>query len=1063
MDLDTPSAGRYAKLAPPLQADPLRRARLFELLDGMRRKFPAIWLAAPPGAGKTTLAASYLANAGPLFWYRLDADDADPSWLFYFLAQALPGNMLALPRLSPMPPADQGRCARLFFREFFAAMPEGATLVLDNVQEFDWEKAGHLLEPAFSEIPRGRCVMALSRDQPPPRLARLQLEGVLAMVGGKALRFDHDEARALARAGAARTPPAPEWLEQADGWAAGIVMLRDAEAAGDPCAQDAPAKDMQTVFRYFSGEVLSRMPASSARLLLMLSPLPDVSAEDALMQTGDPGAAQLLERLHASQCFVERREGNARAFRFHPLFHRFLRDEAHRSFSPVEMAQLQERAAGILDNRGQAGEAVRMYREAAAHDALADLLLRHAPAMLAAGEGATWISWLSCLPPAGQEANPWLWYWQGSMLLGMDDLAAGAALRRAGQVFHAATGICGCLVAAALVDHLACWQPGRDRAAFDTLAAALASGLAAGAALETGATLLIRSRMALALVLGDAPAHHIQAAIRDTREALAAATDPQIRLGAGAALLQCRDWLEPADAAAIEADLSRLAAPAAIAIAPAIRAWWGLQAALCRIDLAGEPEAALALLEPALALAAKFGLDSAAFSLESAQLDALLAGGDPASARKALARLRTLPGAASRSGRLALAMADARLLLEGGDSQAATRRAAEALPEQDGESGEEDVADPDGAFHRMAAALHAQAGDAAGAAACYAMAERMARGHGLRRVRLERRLAAACCASRTERPAQAADALRDALAEHRAEGALALFPRHPQLASALSAFALREKIEVPHVRGIVRRQRLAPPDCLIPEWPWPIAVRTLGKLEIWLDGDLVKASGKAPQRPLMLLKALLCGGESGKSQAALADQLWPEAESARSAVNVTIHRLRKLLGTDAAIVVASGTVALNRKLVWTDISDLCKVCNRVENLPAETAAAEVLRLVNALLDLYRGPFCEGEESSWLIAARDRWRNHFLAAVAALGKRLEAYGAWTDAIRLYLHALDNEPLAEAIHRGLMRCAHARNDSAAAYSAYRRCRDTLSIVLGRKPSPETEKLAIALGLL
>ncbi|MGV3655651.1 MAG: BTAD domain-containing putative transcriptional regulator [Noviherbaspirillum sp.] len=590
----------------------------------------------------------------------------------------------------------------------------------------------------------------------------------------------------------------------------------------------------------------------------------------------------------------------------------------------------------------------------------------------------------------------------------------------------------------------------------------MASGLADGAGRETRAALLIPSRRALALALGDAPAHRVQAAIRDAREALAAATDPQIRLGAGAALLQCRDWLEPADAAAIEADLAQLAAPAAIA--PAIRAWWSLQAALCRIDLAGEPEAALGLLEPALALAANSGLDSAAFSLESAQFDALLAGGDPASARKALARLRALPGAASRAGRLTLAMADARLLLEGGDSQAATRRVAETLPEKDGVSGEEeDVTDPDGAFHRMAAALHAQAGDAAGAAARYAMAERMARGHGLRRVRLEQRLAAAYCASRTERRAQAADALRDALAEHRAEGSLALFPRHPQLASALSAFALREKIEVPHVRGIVRRQRLAPPDCLIPEWPWPIAVRTLGKLEIWLDGDLVKASGKAPQRPLMLLKALLCGGESGKSQAALADQLWPEAESAKSAVNVTIHRLRKLLGSDAAIVVASGTVALNRKLVWTDISDLCKVCNRVENLPVETAAAEVLRLVNALLDLYRGPFCEGEESSWLIAARDRWRNHFLAAVAALGKRLETYGAWTDAIRLYLHALDNEPLAEAIHRGLMRCAHARNDSAAAYSAYRRCRDTLSIVLGRKPSPETEKLAIALGLL
>ncbi|MCZ8254283.1 MAG: bacterial transcriptional activator domain-containing protein, partial [Polaromonas sp.] len=65
--------------------------------------------------------------------------------------------------------------------------------------------------------------------------------------------------------------------------------------------------------------------------------------------------------------------------------------------------------------------------------------------------------------------------------------------------------------------------------------------------------------------------------------------------------------------------------------------------------------------------------------------------------------------------------------------------------------------------------------------------------------------------------------------------------------------------------------------------------------------------------------------------------------------------------------------------------------------------------------------------------------------------------------LYLRALSTEPLSEVIYRSLMRCAHAQNDPSAAFSAYRRCRDTLSILLGRKPSEETDKLAISLGLL
>jgi hypothetical protein len=37
-----------------------------------------------------------------------------------------------------------------------------------------------------------------------------------------------------------------------------------------------------------------------------------------------------------------------------------------------------------------------------------------------------------------------------------------------------------------------------------------------------------------------------------------------------------------------------------------------------------------------------------------------------------------------------------------------------------------------------------------------------------------------------------------------------------------------------------------------------------------------------------------------------------------------------------------------------------------------------------------------------------------------------------------------------------------DPNAAFGAYRRCREMLSIVLGQRPSADTEKLAVDLGL-
>jgi LuxR family maltose regulon positive regulatory protein len=77
-----------AKLTRPRLFDAMPRQRLFRLLDAARKR-PITWVAAPPGAGKTTLVASYLeSRKAPLFWYQLDASDADPATFFWYLVEA---------------------------------------------------------------------------------------------------------------------------------------------------------------------------------------------------------------------------------------------------------------------------------------------------------------------------------------------------------------------------------------------------------------------------------------------------------------------------------------------------------------------------------------------------------------------------------------------------------------------------------------------------------------------------------------------------------------------------------------------------------------------------------------------------------------------------------------------------------------------------------------------------------------------------------------------------------------------------------------------------------------
>ena len=212
------------------------------------------------------------------------------------------------------------------------------------------------------------------------------------------------------------------------------------------------------------------------------------------------------------------------------------------------------------------------------------------------------------------------------------------------------------------------------------------------------------------------------------------------------------------------------------------------------------------------------------------------------------------------------------------------------------------------------------------------------------------------------------------------------------------------------------------------------------------------SKGKAQKRPLDMLKALVALGGRNVDASVLTAQLWPDAEGddAKTSFDSGLYRLRKLIGVDGALTLADGKLSLDPRLVWLDVWAFERA---LDATPPDVPAA---------LACYRGHFLGLDAPApWAMPLRDRLQARLARAVLARGQALEAQRDYAAARTLYERALELDNLAEAVYRRLMVCQRELGDPAGALTTYRRCRELLSIVLGRKPAAETEAIRASLA--
>jgi len=404
------------KLSPPsVQRRVLPRPALFaRLREALDHRLTLVQ--AGTGYGKSTaLAALADEQTVPQFaaWYTLDQADVDPQQFLSYLIAAFRAH---LPDLAETPGArlqaissdggDWPPVVDALINALSDQLHAPALIVFDDYHFVaDAPDINALLERLVAYAPPHLHVIIAGRQPLTwPALISWRARGDVLEITRNDLAFRTDEIETLFGQTYSWQLSAAEIATLADkteGWPIALHLVWQSLRGGSANSlQDLLARGPQSLnalFDYLARDVLDRQTADIANFLRDTAVLRELTpaACDAITQR--PDSAALLQRLRDYDLFVVALGQRSIAYRYHHLFHDFLREQAARE--PEAVQARHRRAADYFATHDQLEEAIYHWLAAQAFDEAANAIERASELAVRAGRLDTVANWIDALPP----------------------------------------------------------------------------------------------------------------------------------------------------------------------------------------------------------------------------------------------------------------------------------------------------------------------------------------------------------------------------------------------------------------------------------------------------------------------------------------------------------------------------------------------------------------------------------------------------------------------------------------------------------------------------------------